>query len=127
MFSKLTFPFYEEPIGGASPKFPAALIHDISTSSGAQLALLCPAQAHPLPAFRYIFKKGRENSKNTSSILYPEPIASSGPKVPKEAKFNEFSEVDGQQFALICPVQSFPAPAFRYYETTFQSYSSTNY
>ena len=44
-----------EPIGGAAPKFPDALRHDISTRSESQFSLLCPAQAHPLPAFRYTY------------------------------------------------------------------------
>ena len=46
--------------------------------------------------------------------LILEPVGSSGPKVPKEAKINTFGTVQGGTTALTCPGQSYPTPAFRF-------------
>ena len=46
-----------EPIGGATPKFISDSKHlgTFVKSEGGNLALLCPAQAMPLPTFRFGF------------------------------------------------------------------------
>ncbi len=45
---------FVEPIGGASPKFSARdKINAYSAKSSEILALDCPAQGFPVPAFRY--------------------------------------------------------------------------
>ena len=44
-----------EPVGGAAPKFSSSSksIGTFEEKGGEPLALVCPAQAHPLPSFRY--------------------------------------------------------------------------
>ena len=44
-----------EPIGGAAPKFSSEskTIGTFEKTGGDSLALACPAQAYPLPTFRY--------------------------------------------------------------------------
>ena len=44
-----------EPIGGAAPKFSSASksIGTFDEKGGDSVALACPAQAYPLPSFRY--------------------------------------------------------------------------
>ena len=43
-----------------------------------------------------------------------EPVGSSAPKVPKEAKSDTFVVTKDSTMALTCPGQSYPAPAFRF-------------
>ena len=43
-----------EPVGSAAPKVNIKL-KAIQTSYGEKLALVCPAQGMPLPAFRWVF------------------------------------------------------------------------
>ena len=47
--------FVLEPIGGAAPKFSSdsKSIGTFDKKGGESLALACPAQAYPLPSFRY--------------------------------------------------------------------------
>ena len=47
--------FTIEPIGGAAPKFSSSSksIGTFEEHGGESLALVCPAQAYPLPSFRY--------------------------------------------------------------------------
>ena len=47
--------FTTEPIGGAAPKFSSSSksIGIFEEHGGESLALVCPAQAYPLPSFRY--------------------------------------------------------------------------
>lgn len=44
-----------EPIGGAIPKFSSdsKSLGSFEKNFGESLALLCPAQAYPLPSYRY--------------------------------------------------------------------------
>lgn len=45
---------YLEPVNGAAPKVPpTAKITVLSTASQTAMAMLCQAQANPLPFFRY--------------------------------------------------------------------------
>ena len=47
--------FYLEPIGGAKPQFSSSSkISTYNTGLGSKFALICPAQAHPLPGFRFV-------------------------------------------------------------------------
>ncbi len=52
--SSLSQNFLAEPIGGAAPKFSSdsKTLGNFEKSSKETLALLCPAQASPLPSFR---------------------------------------------------------------------------
>ena len=46
-------PNYLEPIGGAKPQFNSkSEISSYKAEEGIQFALLCPAQAYPLPSYR---------------------------------------------------------------------------
>ena len=45
--------FYLEPIGGSAPKFSSdTKLSLFERTSMSQMALLCPAQGSPIPAFR---------------------------------------------------------------------------
>ena len=47
---------YTEPIGGAKPQFSSeAESSSYKTKYGSKRALLCPAQAYPLPSYRFDF------------------------------------------------------------------------
>ena len=47
-----------EPIGGSKPQFSSSsTISNYKAGLGSKFALVCPAQAHPLPGFRLVFKK----------------------------------------------------------------------
>ena len=41
-----------EPIGGAAPKFPEMYKPTLTFKAQESVALICPAQAHPVAAFR---------------------------------------------------------------------------
>lgn len=50
----VTFMLYSEPISGTAPKVPFVQQFVRNTIAVAQsLAILCPAQAYPVPNFRY--------------------------------------------------------------------------
>ena len=47
-----------EPIGGSKPQFSSSsTISNYKAGLGSKFALICPAQAHPLPGFRLVFEK----------------------------------------------------------------------
>ena len=46
--------------------------------------------------------------------FFKESVGSSGPKVSVKEKFNHLSVTLGQLFAVSCPAQGHPVPAFRY-------------
>ena len=48
--------YVTEPVGGAAPKFSSSskTIGTFDEKGGDSLALVCPAQANPLPSFRYM-------------------------------------------------------------------------
>ena len=71
------------------------------------IKLLCHAQhRHTRP----------QDSGKTARLIWAflEPVGSSAPKVPKEAKSNTFGATQDDTTALTCPGQSYPAPAFRF-------------
>ncbi len=46
--------YHSEPVGSAAPKFPSTSdLSSLKTKSGLSLSLPCPAQASPLPFFRW--------------------------------------------------------------------------
>ena len=54
--SKLTLSFslHQEPIGSTKPKFASKLdLQAFKEVAGSPMALTCPAQGSPVPAFRY--------------------------------------------------------------------------
>ncbi|KAH0947632.1 hypothetical protein HN011_008031 [Eciton burchellii] len=137
---------YLEPVTGAAPKVPpTAKITVLSVASRISMAMLCQAQANPLPLFRYA-----ETGSMKTSIF--EPIGGSPPRLPPKSKFDVIWKIQGQAVTLLCeaqakprgsvrpnvrdkdvnglrrdilveqmvglpcPVQGFPAPAFRWYK-----------
>ena len=47
-----------EPIGGSKPQFSSSsTISNYKAGLGSKFALICPAQAHPLPGFRLVFER----------------------------------------------------------------------
>ena len=52
-----------EPIGGSKPQFSSSsTISNYKAGLGSKFALICPAQAHPLPGFRLVFEKYLEKN-----------------------------------------------------------------
>ena len=102
-----TFDVFVEPIGSAKPKFASKLDSLTFTkylSNG--IALTCPAQGSPIPAFRLV-ELHFENSK------FLEPIGGASPKFSHESKTSSLFKSNGESISLACPAQAFPVPAFR--------------
>ena len=105
--------FCSEPIGSSVPKFASAdRSHTFNYGQLQSISLLCQAQGFPLPAFRYLIKS--QFSDTTIFRLPIEPIGSAGPKFNIKDKFNVFNTEIGAMFALLCPAQGLPLPAFRW-------------
>ena len=81
---------------------------------GKSLALSCPAQGFPLPAFRlvqpltYVLK-----SMYLFIMCNIEPIGGAKPKFSMVAKGLQIVHGSKNSITLSCPAQGFPLPAFR--------------
>ena len=95
-----------EPIGSSVPKFPSVAIEQLSANNHQSMALTCPAQSSPSPAFRW-------NLHHFFNIPALEPIGGSTPKFSSVA-IEQISAYNHQSMALTCPAQSSPSPAFRW-------------
>ena len=93
-----------EPIGSAAPKFNVKdKINAFIGKSHSKLALLCPAQGSPIPAFRLVFLKTQ---------MISEPVTQTVPKFPEIMKTKD--SVDSENpISLSCPAQAYPSPGFR--------------
>ena len=62
---------YPEPVSGAAPKVPpTAKITVFSLPARKATAMLCQAQAHPLPIFRYdLMLEPRAKERNSITIV----------------------------------------------------------
>jgi hypothetical protein len=128
-----------EPIGSAGPKFTSDDKSDtFSRSSGTPLALKCPAQGFPVPAFRFemlfisCLKTLSFWSMKCSASGFPSQhlgqlLSELNMLLPvncrthrkrksiftRDDKTDSFSRHSGSSIGLICPAQAYPIPAFR--------------
>ncbi|KAK1126114.1 hypothetical protein K0M31_004755 [Melipona bicolor] len=106
--------FYPEPVSGAAPKVPpTAKITVFSLPARKATAMLCQAQAHPLPIFRYA---SGERAREEASRLFlgsVQPVGSSPPRLPPRSKFDGLANVQGQGLTLLCEAQASPSPLYR--------------
>ncbi|KAI4496437.1 hypothetical protein M0804_000247 [Polistes exclamans] len=89
-----------EPVNRAAPKVPpTAKITVLELPVEKALAMLCQAQANPLPVFRY-------------ALMQIEPIGSSPPRLPPRSKFDGMMKIQGQAVTLLCEAQGSPLPLY---------------
>lgn len=88
-----------------SPKFTSGdKSRAFDALGGDSIPLLCPAQAFPAPAFRYI--------NINLHYIFLEPMGSAAPKVAM--KMIDITEASSNgTVTLLCPAQAFPVPMFR--------------
>ncbi|OWR53910.1 Dscam [Danaus plexippus plexippus] len=102
-----------EPIGSKSPTF--------STDNklswyvrivGQSLDLACPAQAFPVPVFRYLTTHFKVRLQDIP-CHYTEPIGSKSPTFSTDDKLSWYVRTLNQSIDLVCPAQAYPVPVFR--------------
>lgn len=130
---------YLEPIGGSKPKLSEdSKLNQIVRNREDSMALLCPAQGYPIPAFRlsflkYFFETDFDSSPvlqcypnssiqicfnckvelNRFFLWYLEPIGGSKPQLSEDSSFKRILRSKEDSMALLCPAQGYPTPAFR--------------
>ncbi|KAL1463714.1 hypothetical protein WDU94_015440 [Cyamophila willieti] len=135
---------YTEPVGFKAPTFSSASDSArFKKRSASSFALLCEAQAYPVPHFRtnFIFLLGypserRENQRNCESRRplgnkiqesrirwfghvekrdesYIEPVGFKAPTFSSVSDIIRFKKAGGSSFALLCEAQAYPVPLFR--------------
>ena len=93
-----------EPIGGSLPKFNNDDTKNENVLVHSKFSLSCPAQAYPVPGFRYILKQEH----------FSEPVSSSAPKFTSSSvSLGSFLVDASKSHCLICPAQGSPKPEFR--------------
>ncbi|KAK2577363.1 hypothetical protein KPH14_003479 [Odynerus spinipes] len=111
---------YLEPVNRAAPKVPpTAKITVLALPARSALAMLCQAQANPLPIFRYALMQVSSDRKWVVGMpcLWNQPRGSVRPNVrDKDVNFMKKDISVNEKTGLPCPVQGYPAPAFRYKE-----------
>ena len=132
---------YLEPIGGSKPKLSEdSKLNQIVRNREDSMALLCPAQGYPIPAFRLSFPKiffetdfdlcpvvqcsvtltpafrcvliAKRNFMDFF-LWYLEPIGGSKPQLSEDSSFKRILRSKEDSMALLCPAQGYPTPAFR--------------
>ena len=86
-------------------------INLLDLKQSASMALICPAQGSPIPAFRYpsvlvFFKKKSQ---------FLEPIVKAAPKFTSDLTSQAFYREKGMSTALVCAAQGAPIPTTRFY------------
>ena len=93
-------------MGGSAPKLTGVLVRVYTDAFLAKpIALSCPAQGSPVPAFRF--------ERNLRRLCLPEPVGGSPPKFPDNSKISSVDSFSGRYSTLLCPAQGSPVPAFR--------------
>lgn len=101
---------YAEPVGSKAPSFSTeSALSSIKRHQGQSFALLCQAQAFPVPIFRQVSKFILLIS--TNNLI--EPVGAKSPTFSTESMGSIFRKREGQPFTLLCQAQSYPAPVFR--------------
>ncbi|GBP44660.1 Hemicentin-2 [Eumeta japonica] len=104
---------YSEPIGLKAPSFSLEFKSTTLTkAAGYPLVLLCQAQAHPTPLFKFVVCI-------LITSLIAEPTNNIPPRNDKVKKFEGgeiFSASRGDPAYLTCDVSAFPVPLFRWHK-----------
>ena len=107
-----TLIFIKDPIGSSPPNIPIKeKFSHMGSMEGNTLAMSCPAQGFPVPAFRY--SKPCPNFNCSLSHTNSEPVGSSAPKT--SIKLDSIRSSDKHALSMSCPAQGFPLPAFRWF------------
>ena len=106
-----TFFILLEPIGSAPPMVQSKKINLLDLEQSSSMALICPAQGSPIPAFRLafffvIYKQ---------IITFLEPIGKAAPKFTSDLTSQAFFREKGSTTALICAAQGSPIPSTRFH------------
>lgn len=92
------------------PKFATLVMGTmIGVKKNYSLALQCPAQAFPVPIFRYLLFSAILNF----IFLYIEPLGKVSPKFPNLDKGRLVDYEKSSSVTLLCPAQAFPIPLYR--------------
>ena len=92
-------------MGGSAPKLTGVLVRVYMDAFLNQpIALSCPAQGAPVPAFRFA---------NFKIDMFTEPVGGSPPKFSDNSKISSVDSQNGRYSTLLCPAQGSPVPAFR--------------
>ncbi|KAL3270308.1 hypothetical protein HHI36_009359 [Cryptolaemus montrouzieri] len=104
----------DEPVALKAPSFSSeSKSFTFEKRLGLGFALLCPAQAQPVPKFRSVFVVYGFFPKTRGTFQYSEPVGSKAPSFSSDSKISSFERKNGQSFALLCSAQAQPAPVFR--------------
>nr|XP_017031897.1 Down syndrome cell adhesion molecule-like protein Dscam2 isoform X3 [Drosophila kikkawai] len=109
-----------EPIGARAPTFSTdSNSFSYTRPVGQSFALLCQAQAYPVP----IMRLGNFTSiqavflHSTSHIqLFTEPIGARAPTFSTDSNIFSYTRPVGHSFALLCQAQAYPVPLMRWYK-----------
>lgn len=121
-----------EPVGSRAPSFPSEFIsNELRKMGGLSFALLCQAQAFPVPMIRYIHFKVTRNMKGNSTsqqhyhgiiccntienhaVTHAEPVGAKAPTFSTELKSSSFQKRLHSSFGLLCQAQAYPVPLIR--------------
>ncbi|KAI5709798.1 hypothetical protein M8J75_003371 [Diaphorina citri] len=91
-----------EPVGFKAPTFSSSALSSMfRKKSGLGFALLCDAQAYPVPFFRLTLHHCSE------------PVGFKAPTFSSVSDIIRFKKPGGESFALLCEAQAYPVPHFR--------------
>lgn len=99
-------------------------------SAGEHFALLCQAQAFPVPLIRYyIFCRHRTLLSQQFTLfvniyaililnipfyfIFVEPVGAKGPTFATDSNSFSYTRLIGQSFGLLCQAQAYPVPLIR--------------
>ncbi|KAM8712137.1 hypothetical protein ACLKA7_012632 [Drosophila subpalustris] len=115
-----------EPVGSVAPKVEIKdKLGIFVAKSSCSMALLCPAQSYPMPAFSVAPRVNRKDEFNHDRISssqaiaiqcpaqsYPVPAYSVAPRANKQDGLTRDSIRLGQTVAIFCPAQAYPVPFY---------------
>lgn len=126
---KHKFNFCIEPVGAKAPTFSTtSKSFTFVELAGNSFALLCQAQAFPVPLIRYCYERKvdcvlpkyprpnmKGNTQNTPLIFIAssEPVGAKAPTFSSAYNSYSFMQPTHANFALLCQAQAFPVPLIR--------------
>ncbi|KAL7736494.1 hypothetical protein ACLKA6_019693 [Drosophila palustris] len=104
---------YPQPFYSVRPKVNPQDKHQfIDVELNNNYALLCLAQSYPTPAFSFLVHVVNKRREKHSNLPFVEPVGSVKPKINVQDKLQTREIGQNVGFALLCPAQSYPMPAF---------------
>ncbi|KAM8712136.1 hypothetical protein ACLKA7_012631 [Drosophila subpalustris] len=104
---------YPVPFYSVRPKVNTQNKHQfIDVELNNNYALLCLAQSYPTPAFSFLVHVVNKRREKHSNLPFVEPVGSVKPKINVQDKLQTREIGQNVGFALLCPAQSYPMPAF---------------